>query len=279
MRWRACDLIDRFSEEQRTALIFVDNHGHRRDYTFAEVAVFAARYAAVLRAFGVHEGERVYVRLSTTGKAIFTLLALDRLGAVPEFDEAAAAGATTVISNRKYRAAIDAARDRFPADARYLLIGEECEGWARLDTVAQLAAASVEPPAPVDDAVFEDAREQARALLGAVASDTVWYALQFDDREWFRRAIVQPWLLGCAVVAHDGTFDPRERLDLLRELDVTILVQRAQEYDAELALPDPERFKLPRLRSCLLVDGVSEEELQRRWHERFGLMLVGTIPQ
>lgn len=276
MPWKACDSIDRLGNDQRIALIFVDNYGHRRDYSFAEVAAFSARYASVLRAFGVEPGERTYVRLSTTGKAIFTLLALERLGAVAEFDDAAAGGATTIISNRVYRDAIDSARERFPADARYLLIGDECEGWARLDTVAHIAAASVEASAKTG-AALESAAEQANMLLGAVSTDVVWHAQHFGDPEWFDRAIAQPWLIGCAAVAHDGEFDAQERLDLVRELEVTILLQRAEEYRSELALPDPQRFKMPRLRRCIVL-GPANETLQMQWRERFGLPLVGTIP-
>jgi len=274
MRWRACDLIDRLADDQRTALIFVDNHGHRRDYTFAEVTAFSARYAAVLRAFGVQDGERAYVRLSTTGKAIFTLLALERLGVIAEFDEAAAANASTVITNRVYRGAVDRARERFSAEARYLLIGEECEGWARLDTVAQVAVPSIEAASPVEDASYEGARENAETRLGAVSTDVVWYALQIGDRDWFDRAVAQPWLLGCSIVAHDRAFDARERLDLLRELDVTIVLQRAQEYRAELSLADSERFKLPRLRRCAVLDGGFDALLQEQWRESFGLALT-----
>jgi acyl-coenzyme A synthetase/AMP-(fatty) acid ligase len=277
MHWRVCDLVDRLAGEPKTGLIFVDNHGHRRDYTFAEIAAFSARYAAVLRAFGVHEGERVYVRLSTTGKAIFTLLALERLGAIAEYSEAAAAGASTVIGNRKSRPAIDAAREKFAADARYVLIGEECEGWARLDTLAHVASAS--PPAvSLDEAQLASSRERAQAQLGAVASDVVWCALNFEDNCWLHRAIAQAWLAGCTAIAHDGMFDARERLDLVRELDVTILLQRAEEFHAQLALPDPKRFKLPRLRGCIVLDDATDELLHAQWHDRFGIPLkAGTI--
>jgi acyl-coenzyme A synthetase/AMP-(fatty) acid ligase len=273
MHWRVCDLVDRLASEPKAALIFIDNHGHRRDYSFAEISAFSTRYAAVLRAFGVEKGERVYVRLSTTGKAIFTLLALERLGALAEFEEGAAASATTIIANRKYRPQIDASRNRFDEDARYVLIGEEHEGWARLDTLAQVAMKAPELQAEIDDAVAAADRERAQAKLDAVESDVVWCALGFDDRQWLQSAIAQPWLLGCTAVAHDGDFDARERLDLVRELDVTVLLQRAQEYRAELALPDPSHFKLPRLRRCVVLEDGSQE-LQTQWQQRFGVALV-----
>lgn len=274
MHWQLSDLTDRFAGDDRTGLIFVDEYGHRRDYTFAEVVKHALQYAAVLRAFGIHEQDRVYVCCSTAAKCVFTLLALDRVGAPAILDEAHAAGATAIVSNRVYRAGIDANRDRFSPDARYLLIGEECEGWARLDTLAQRASA-VPPPATDDEPpLLHDAREAARARLGAVATDTVWCAQHIEDRDWFVQAVARPWLCGAAAVVHNGGFDARERLDLIRELSVTILLQPADEYHAQLALPEPSRFKMPRLRKCVVLGEGFDELLREQWAQAFGVPLA-----
>lgn len=274
MHWQASNVIDRLASGNRTGLIFVDDYGHRRDYSFAEVSRFSQRYAAVLRAFGVMRGDRVYVALSTTGKCAFTLLALERLGAKALLDLEQAGGATTVIANRKFRPKIDEARERFSPDAAYVLIGEECEGWARLDTVAQIASPVGGVEEHVDEPeALEAAQTQARERLGAFETDVVWCATQITDPHWFEEAIVQPWLLGATAVAHNHSFDPQERLDLIRELDVTILLQQAQEYHAQLALPDPKRFKMPRLRRCIVLDDGSDALLEQQWAQRFGVQL------
>lgn len=278
MHWRLCDVVDRLAIDTRTGLIFIDEYGYRRDYTFAEIAAYSARYAAVLRAFGVQEGERVYVRLSTTGKCIFTLLALQQIGAQAALEEAAGDGASTIISNRKYRSQIDARREGFAPDARYVIIGEEREGWARLDTLAQIASPMETVHAEVDEAALEAARAQASAQLAAAPTDVIWCALQTDDVNWFEQAIAGPWLSGCTTVAHDGRFDARERLDLTRELEVTILLQRADDYHAELAVPDSKRFKMPRLRRCMVLDEGCDELLQSQWLEGFGVPLTPVTP-
>jgi hypothetical protein len=85
---------------------------------------------------------------------------------------------------------------------------------------------------------------------------------------------VRAWLCGSAAVLHDGGFDARERLDLVRELDVTIVLQPSEEYHAELALPDPKRFKMPRLRRCIAIADGFDEVLQAQWLQRFGVPLV-----
>lgn len=274
MHWRLCDLVDRLAIDPRTGLVFIDEYGHRRDYTFAEIAAYSARYAAVLRAFGVHAGERVYVQLSTAGKCIFTLLALQRIGARAVLEEPAGAGASTIIANRKYRSQIEARRDAFAPDTRYVIIGEEREGWARLDTLAQIASPMESTHAEADETALEDARAQASANLGAAPAEVVWCALHVEEPDWFEQAIAQPWLAGCTAVAHDGRFHPHERLDLTRELDVAILLQRADDYHAELAVPDGKRFKMPRLRRCMVLGDGCDNLLQSQWLERFGVALT-----
>lgn len=279
MHWRLCDVVDRLAIDPRTGLVFIDEYGHRRDYTFAEIAAYSARYAAVLRAFGVQQGDRVYVCVSTSAKCVFTLLALQRLDVQAILDEDAAAGATTVIANRKYRERVDAARGRYSTDARYLIIGEECEGWARLDTLAHVSPASPSSTQiELDEDSLRTARDLAHEQLGAFTTDVAWCALQTEDEDWFERAIVQPWLCGCATVINSGPFDPRERLDLVRELDVTILLQRVDDYHAELALPEPGSFKMPRLRRCMLLGEDCTELLQSQWLERFGVPITPATP-
>lgn len=272
MHWQTTDLVDRLAAGRRTGLIFVDEYGHRRDYTFAEIAKHSLRYAAVLRAFGVHPDDRVFVSLSTAAKCVFTLLALARIGARPILHEDAAAGATTVIANRKYRPGIDAMRDYFAPDARYLLIGEACEGWARLDTLAQVAPAAAHRTDDEGAEELHDARERAHAYLQAFETDVVWCTLQIEDGGWFEQAMVRPWLCGAAAVAHNRAFDARERLDLIRELDVTIVLQRADEYRAQLDA-ETAGLRMPRLRRCIVLGGGAGEQLQDEWRQRFGVRL------
>jgi acyl-coenzyme A synthetase/AMP-(fatty) acid ligase len=271
MHWRASDLIDRLAHSKRPGLIFIDEYGHRRDYTFAEIAKLSKRYAAAMRAFGIGEDHRVYVALTGTPRCAFILLALQRLNAQAIFDAESAPTATAVITNRERRPAVEKDRARFSEEMRYLLIGEECEGWVRIDTVAQIAAPIPGVQLPVDQEQFGRAYALARQVLGADDGDVVWCTVKIDDVDWFERAIVQPWLAGATAVVYDHAFDPRERLDLLRELEVSVVLQRAEEYEAQLALPEPLRFKMPRLRRCLLIDGRVDDALQERWNARFGI--------
>lgn len=291
----AQDVIDKLAGEDRAGLVFVDAYGHRRDYTFAEISEQSQRYAAALRALGVTQDSRVLLCTSNTAKCLFTVLAIARLGgvavpceedlAVPEILERARRGAvTSVITNRKRRPAAENLQRELTESTSYLLIGETCEGWARLDTLTQNAAPfrgittqSMDMAYVFDDAVIDcgallEARALAQAALEPVSSDRVWSTLPFGSEKWLTFAQA-PWWRGASTVVHEGSYDPRERLDLVRELDVTILCQTPAEYEAQIRLPDLERIRLPRLRRCVATAPL-DVDVQRRWSERFGLAIA-----
>lgn len=258
----AHDVVDRLANETRAGLLFIDEFGHRRDYSFAEICAQSQRYAAVLRAFGIRPGERVALRTSNTAKNLFALLALDRLGAVPVLcmetwsdeevvETVASSQATTVLANRKYRAGVDALRGRLPDLRNFIVIGEEQEGWARLDALVTRA----QPYAGVEnvsgDRALYEAAVEARELLEIVETDRVWCTFAMGSADWIVHAVMAPWSCGAAIVVHEGAFDARERLELARELEVTVLLQTPDEYEAVASLEGIEPAQLPRLRRNL----------------------------
>jgi len=292
----ARDVIDRLAAEDRVGLIFVDEYGHRRDYYFAEIALHSQRYAGAMRALGIQAGERVLLGASNTAKCLFALLALDRLGAVAVpcrraietgelLDVARETRASGVVTDRARRPLFEAIRGE-PDVSRFLIIGEEAEGWSRLDRLAEQARAvegvqaQLTDPACVlegttyDRRSIRDAREHAQALLQAVADDVVWCTLEIGSARWFANAYVAPWSCGAATVLHDASFHPAERLDLVRELDVTILMQPAAEYGEQALSPEMQRFRAPRLRRCLVL-GRMDEAAAARWQSAMNLPLGG----
>lgn len=294
----AQDVIDRQAGEHRAGLLFIDTYGHRRDYTFAEISEQSQRYAAALRALGVEQGERVLLCTSNTAKTLFMLLALVRLGAVavpcaedvePEelLERARRTAAATVIANRKRRRAIETVNDELPASMRYVLVGEACEGWARIDTLAAAAkpyagitTQSMDMAYVFDDTVLDygallEARNAAGAVLAPESEDHVWTSLPMGSEMWLTY-VQAPWWCGAAAIVHEAPFDARERLDLVRELQVSVLCQPPHEFAAQVDLPDVDRFRLPHLRRCVATGDV-DPEIQRRWAERFGLTLYAAV--
>jgi acyl-coenzyme A synthetase/AMP-(fatty) acid ligase len=286
----AQDVVDRLADEDRAALIFIDDVGHRRDYSFREVSEQSQRYAAVLRAFGIEQGERVILRASNSAKFVFTMLALERLGAVrvpcietctadDVVDAASGSGASTILANRKYRAQIDRVRDRLSSVQRFIIVGEEHEGWARLDTLTSRAQPYAGLTTQSADSAFiaagvsyaeqslYAAAQDALERLALVPTDRFWSTLPLGSAAWVVNTLLSAWACGAAMVLHEGPFDPVERFELLSELEVTVLLQTADEYAAQISLEDAGRLRLPRLRRCLCAGDPPEAEVAQRWQE------------
>ena len=274
----------------------MDAAGHRRDYSFAEIVAQSQQYAAVLRAFGIERGERVALCISNTAKCLFTLLALERLGAVRipcaeswsddrTFERLAKTGASTVIANRKRRASIDALRARLPQLARSVLIGEECEGWARLDALASRAHPYAGIDVSADEEAFiteersftqaqtRDAGAQAFASLELAQTDRFWCTLPMGERGWIEYVLLAAWSGGACLIVHEAPFQAEERLELLRELDVTVLLATAGEYEAQSILRAFASLRAPRLRRCFSF-GEASATVAQRWNEVTGAPLT-----
>lgn len=281
----AQDVIDLLAAEQRVGLIFIDEYGHRRDYSFAEIALLSRRYAGALHNFGVTANARVALYTANTAKCLFATLGLVRLGAVvmPYSHE----NADAVIADRSRREQCEALRVDAGEPARFLLIGEEREGWLRLDRMSEQAPALAgivtyaSDPACVLEGVTYDrgslaqASADAKDALHASSGDVVWCTVPMGSERWYANVFVGPWSCGAATVVHDSPFQPAERLELIRELDVSTLLQPAEEYAQETSGISLERFRAPRLRTCLAFDGDVSPETAENWKRATRLAIDG----
>ena len=66
----------------RTALIYVNERGERRRFTYRELTTEVERVAAGLRALGIDRGDRVTIYMPTCPEAIMAMLATVRIGAI-----------------------------------------------------------------------------------------------------------------------------------------------------------------------------------------------------
>ena len=66
----------------RAALIYANERGERRAFTYAQLLHGVRRIAAALRAAGVRRGDRVTVYLPVSPEGVMTLLACARVGAI-----------------------------------------------------------------------------------------------------------------------------------------------------------------------------------------------------
>ncbi len=302
----ARDVIDALAPSGRRGLVFVDASGGRRDFTFDEIADASQRWAAALRDCGIGHGDHVVVILPKSPQWLLVMIALLRLGAVaiPGAEQlrtkdvlfrAVHGDATSVISHIENAAEVDAIRADAPRVRRYLLVGGERDGWTALEPPAAQAEPFAGNVTSVDDLAYiiytsgttKDPkgvvhrvaytfakRMQAGTWFDCTAADLAWCTSSTGWAKSLWNVLLGPWSCGAAIVVHEGAFNPESRLDLIRDLGVTLLCQAPTEYRLEAKLPDlGTRWTLPSLRHCVSAGEPLNPEVIERWRDAFGLTI------
>jgi acetyl-CoA synthetase/medium-chain acyl-CoA synthetase len=305
----ARDVIDVLGREDRLGLVAIDAAGARRDYTFAEVADASQRWAAVLRAQGVGKGDRVIVIMPKVPDWLFAMTALLRLGAVaiPGAEQLRAkdvlfralhAEATAVVAHPSCAEELEKMRPDAPAVRTWLVTGPTAAipGWTAVEPLLAAAPRDLgEPTVPSDLAyiVYTSGttkdpkgvvhsvaytfakRMQAAVWLDVKPTDLVWSTSGTGWAKSLWNVLLGPWSCGAPIVLDAGGFVPEKRLDMIRDLGVTVLCQAPTEYRLEAKLPDlGTRWKLPKLRHCGSAGEPLNPEVLARWHEAFGLTIL-----
>ena len=311
----ARNVVDVLGRENRRGLLFVDNQGKRHEFTFPELAAASRRWAGVLRDLGIAQGDRVVVFLPKIPAWIYAMLALDRLGAVaiPSAEQLRAkdlafranhSGASAMIAHASNQAEVDLMREQTPGVTRYLLVGGpstalrtgSAPGWTSLDALVEngpefagnptsrddtcyivyTSGTTKDPKGVVHNHAFTRAkRMQAQYWLDAKRDDLIWCTAGTGWAKSLWNVLLGPWSCGSAIVLHEGAFEPAQRMDLLRDLEVTVLCQAPTEYRIEAKLEGlGERWKLPKLRHCVSAGEPLNPEVLARWKDAFGITIL-----
>ncbi|MGH7756939.1 MAG: AMP-binding protein, partial [Vulcanimicrobiaceae bacterium] len=231
----ARDVIDVLGTEDRLGLLFVDAAGARTDYSFPQVAAISRKWAAVFRDLGIQPGERVVVVLPKIPAWLFTMLALDRIGAVvvPSAEQLRAkdlafrcnhSEATTIVAHVKNYPEVDRMRPSAPGVKHFLLVGGEATDWTTLDSLAEKAPEFAGVPTQNDDLAYivytsgttKDPkgvvhnhaytyakRMQAQFWLDAKPDDLVWCTAGTGWAKSLWNVLLGPWSCGSPIVLHE----------------------------------------------------------------------------
>jgi acyl-coenzyme A synthetase/AMP-(fatty) acid ligase len=302
----ARDVIDRLAAQERRGLLFVDPAGARTEYTFAQISDESQRWAAVLRDNGVGKGDRVIVVLPKIPAWLFAMLGLLRLGAVaiPGAEQLRAkdllyranhAGATLAIAHLGNAGEVDAIAADTPGLQRYLIVGGERDGWIAAEPLVAAAEPYAGLPTQSDDLAYivytsgttKDPkgvvhrvaytfakRMAARFWFDCTPSDLVWCTAGTGWAKSLWSVLLGPWSCGSCIVLDAGGFVPEHRLDMIRDLGVSVLCQAPTEYRLEAKLADlGARWQLPLLRHCVSAGEPLNPEVLALWKAAFGLTI------
>lgn len=297
------DVVDYWAQDpEKMAMIWVDDKGSERRFSFADIRDRSNQLANVLSDKGVKKGDYVIVMLPRIPEWQMAMVACHKLGAVPipcitmqtEKDiayRAAHAGAkaaiTTADNSEKFS-------DAFTVRIRVGGEGHE-HGWTDFDTACDAASSlfeaaimQAEDPAVLyytsgSTGLPKGVHHAARALftwrvsawywLTATETDVMWCTA---DTGWSKAGtsiLYGPWSCGTCILFYDGPFEPEARFDLLEKYNVTIFCAAATELRQLIHL-DVTGRAFDKLRLTVSAGESVNPDVVRNWRAMTGSLLL-----
>ena len=296
------DVVDHWAENSdHLALIWCDETGAERRFTFGDISRLSNRCANLLAALGLRRGDRILIMLPRLPEWQITMVGALKLGAIPipcidmltpsdvayRIAHSGARGAVTTSANvGKFEGASKlAARVSVGAAPGWVDFGTGVEGQPGSFAPAPLAAAE---PAIIyytsgSTGKPKGVTHASRALFAWRVSAWYWPALTASDLIWcttdtgWSKAgtsiLFGPWSCGSAVLFYNGRFDAQKRFELLEKYRVSVFCAAATEL-RQLVLQDIRGRDLSSLRLAISAGETVNPEIIERWRARTGLKLL-----
>lgn len=144
----AYDIMDEYAhiEPSRTALVWCDDNGNERSFTFGELKKWSDKTANLLSKAGIRKGDRVMLILRRRYEFYFVVLALAKIGAayIPSTNQltekdiayrnnAASIKAIIAYNQPEVIQQVEAAMSKSPSVEMLFLVGGQCPGWLDFD--------------------------------------------------------------------------------------------------------------------------------------------------
>jgi acyl-coenzyme A synthetase/AMP-(fatty) acid ligase len=296
------DVVDRWAENpQRLALIWCDETGAERRFTFAEMSSLSNRFANLLQSLGIAKGDRVLVMLPRLPEWQIAMVGCLKLGAVPipcidmltsgdvayRIQHSGARGVVTTVANiGKFDGPWTlAARVSVGRGVGWVDFAQGLSAFSERFAPARLAA---EDPAIIyytsgSTGKPKGVTHAARSLFAWRVSAWYWPVLTESDLMWctadtgWSKAgtsiLFGPWSCGSAVLFYNGRFDGRRRFELLSKHRVTVFCAAATEF-RQLVLENPSGFDLSALRLCISAGETVNPEIVESWRGLTGIPVL-----
>ncbi|MEO3413130.1 AMP-binding protein [Roseovarius sp. CAU 1744] len=294
------DVVDAWAEDpDRLALIWVNDAGEERRFTYADIRDLTNRFANYLTEKGIGKGDRVLIMLPRIPEWQIAMVGCNKIGAVPipcvamltEKD------VTYRMENSGAAAVVTTAAEvgKITGGAKVRLCVGDAPGWDRFE--AALAQQSAEfTPAQVaaeDPAIMfytsgstglpKGVLHASRALFSWRVSAWYWLSLAEGEVMWctadtgWSKAgtsiLYGPWSCGATVLFYDGPFDVEKRLALLERYRVNVFCAAATEI-RQLVNRDMAGYDLSTLRLTVSAGETVNPEIVRSWSGKTGALLL-----
>lgn len=305
----ASDVVDHWAKvNDGPCLIWENEAGETRSYTFSEMSLLTKKLASALAAQGIRKGDRVLVVMPRIPEWQIAMVAVMRIGAVPipGIEMLTARDVEYRLGNSEAVAMIcrGAIASRYEEPTRNLptriAVGDAPDGW--LDFYAILDAAE-----PYEGAAVLQAEEPAimyytsgstghpkgvvhatRAIYAWRMSAIYWLDLRpgeiiwcTADTGWAKAGtsiLYGPWSVGACAFFYDGPFVPAKRLELLSRHGVTVYCAPATELN-RLVAEDIGAYDLSALRRTVSAGEAMNPVVAEKWKAATGVDVAEAFGQ
>ncbi|MBM08638.1 MAG: acyl-CoA synthetase [Magnetovibrio sp.] len=294
----AVNVVDYWAQDQdKLALIWCNQAGEERRYTFADVSSLSSQVANLLASSGLVKGDKVIVMLPRIPEWQIVMVGCLRMGVIPipsvtmltekdldyRIDHADVVGVFTTPDNilkfnlkRKFKLRISVGN-----------LKEEREtDWINFETaLAEQSEIFVAPKIRSGDPAIlyytsgstgkpKGVLHASRAIFAWRVSAWYWLDLSENDTIWCSAdtgwsksgtsVLFGPWSCGAAAFTYDGPFEPEIRLKLLQRYKVTVFCAAATEL-RHIIQQDITEFDLSALRLTVSAGESVNPEIVTRW--------------
>ncbi|MCR5783754.1 MAG: AMP-binding protein [Clostridia bacterium] len=306
------DVVDEFAAEDpdREALIWCDDDGNERHFTFGDVKEQSNRAANMFKTLGINKGDKVLIMLRQRPEVWFVMVGLHKLGAVvipATFQlmahdivyrcNAADVRMICCADDDQIIGHVNTARPDCKTLQYVSVLGEAPEGWRSLS--ADLAAASPVFERPTG----EDATHNSDPMLiyfssgtsgepkmilhdftlplGHIVTAKYWQQvydgcrhLTQADSGWAKFAwgkIYGQWICGAIIVTYDTLrFNPKRMLEIMEKLKLNSFCGPSTIY-RYLIQEDLTRYDFSSIRHCSMAGEPLNPEVYYKWQKYTGM--------
>ena len=309
----AFDVVDALgkSKPNKLAMLHISGNGVERRFTFSDMKKESARTANYFKSLGIKRGDRVMLVLKRHYQFWFSMLALNKLGAIAipapnqllekDFEYRFNAGNVKAIlctSDGDVADAVDAAAAKCPCLEKKIIVGGEREGWHSFDGEYSLFsshfARNADSPCGDDPMLMfftsgtsgypKIAAHSHRYPLGHFITAKYWHQVNpeglhftISDTGWAKAMwgkLYGQWLCEAATFVYDfDRFDAEKILPLFKKYNITTFCAPPTMYRM-LIKQDISRFDLSSIEHASTAGEALNPEVFRQFEKHTGLKIM-----
>lgn len=316
----AYDIMDEYArlEPDRLALVWCDDSGSEKKFTFKELKKYSDKTANMLKDAGIRKGDRVMLILRRRYEFYFVVLALAKIGAIyipsnnqlTEKDISYRNNAASVKAIIAYNQAeilehIEASKANSPTVEMYFLVGGQRPGWMDFDKMMEGSKEDWVRPTGSNNTCNEDpmiiyftsgttsmpkmAVQNFTYPIGHIVTAKYWQRvidgklhMTVSDSGWAKFGwgkIYGQWICGAVQFVYDmDRFDPCSLLEKIEKYKVSTFCAPPTMYRFILQ-QDIEKYDFSSLVHCSTAGEPLNPEVYNRFHKRTGLKIMNGFGQ